>query len=144
MRTRTLLLLSVGTALLILLAGGVFLLQLSNETSTVESAELTEEVTVGDVVVVVTSVDEGADEVLTVGVEIGGVDDADGIESFRLVTGDRRLEPIAAPADGRCTAITTAVQVCTIDFDVSAADGSSRVLVLRRGDEQRNWVLSES
>jgi hypothetical protein len=142
MRTRTLLLLSVGTALAILLAGGVFLLQLSNETSSVESAELAERVTVGDVSVVVASVDE-RDDVLAVAVEIGGTDDADGIDSFRLVTGDRRLEPIAAPADGRCTSITTAVQACSIEFDVSAADGSSRVLVLRRGDEQRNWALSE-
>ncbi len=115
--------------------------QLSNETSTVESAELAEEITVGDVSVVVVSVDERG-EVLTVGVEIGGIDDTDGIDSFRLVTGDRRLEPVAAPADGRCTSITTAVQTCSIEFDLSAADGSSRVLVLRRGDEQRNWVLS--
>lgn len=142
MRTRTLLLLSVGTALLILLAGGVFLLQLTNETATVESAEVTEQVTVGDVEVTVTAVDEAEEGLLTIGVEIGGVDDSDGIDSFRLVTGDRRLEPVAAPADGRCDSITAATQSCTIDFDVSAADGSSRVLVLRRGDEQRNWVLS--
>jgi len=143
MRTRTLLLLSVGTALLILLAGGVFLLQLSNESATVESAQLGESVTVGDVAVVVTSAEEVEGRLLSVGVDIGGVDDSDGLDSFRLVTGDRRLEPIAAPADGRCGSIETEIRSCTIDFDVSGADGSSRVLVLRRGDEQRNWVLSE-
>lgn len=142
MRTRTLLLLSVGTALAILLAGGVFLLQLSNESATVETAELGEEVTVGDVTTIVTGAEELGDGVLAVTVEIGGVDDVDGIDSFRLVTGDRRLEPISAPADGRCSSITVATQSCAIAFDVSAADGSSRVLVLRRGDEQRNWVLA--
>ena len=39
------------------------------------------------------------------------------------------------------TEITVAEQRCRIEFDVSAADGSNRGLVLRRGDEQRNWVL---
>jgi hypothetical protein len=77
-------------------------------------------------------------------VEIGGVDDLDGIDSFRLITGDRRLDPVTAPADGRCVEITVEAQRCRIEFDVSAADGSSRVLVLRRGDEQRNWVLATS
>ena len=70
-----------------------------------------------------------------------GVDDDDGIGSFRLVTGDRRLDPIAAPAEGRCAVISRAGQACTIDFDVSATDGTSRVMVLRRGDEQATWRL---
>jgi len=102
-----------------------------------------DEVSVGDVTATVTGVAE-VDGLLTVAVVIGGVDDGDGIDSFRLITGDRRLEPVAAPADERCDSITVAPRTCTIDFDVSAADGSSRVLVLRRGDDQRNWVLTES
>jgi hypothetical protein len=82
------------------------------------------------------------DDRLVVSVNLSGVDDIDGIESFRLVTGDRRLDPIAAPAAGRCTAITVAAQECVIDFDISASQGTSRVLVLRRGENQATWRLS--
>lgn len=137
MKTRTLLLLSVGVGLMILLAGGVLLLQLANESAAVEPAEIGEAVEVGDVDVVVFGAEEGA--FFAVDVELGGVDDD--LSGFSLATGDRRLQPLTTDADGRCTEITVAEQRCRIEFDVSAADGSNRVLVLRRGDEQRNWVL---
>ena len=140
MKTRTLLLLSVAMALAILLAGGVFLLQLSNESATVRTATVGEFVEVGDVDITVIEATESGGT-LAVDVEVGGVDDADGIESFTLVTGDRRLAPLAAPADGRCSSIAESAQRCRIDFDVSGAETSSRVLVLRRGDDQRNWAL---
>jgi hypothetical protein len=137
MKTRTLLLLSVGVGLMILLAGGVLLLQLANESAAVEPAEVGEAVEVGDVDVVVFGAVEGA--TFAVDVELGGVDDD--LSGFSLATGDRRLQPLTTAADGRCTEITLTAQRCRIEFDVSAADGSNRVLVLRRGDEQRNWVL---
>lgn len=138
MKTRTLLLLSVGVALMILLAGGVLLLQLSNESSTVEPAEVGDAVQVGDVDVTVIGAQDSS-TVFSVDVEVGGVDDD--IDSFSLATGDKRLEPVTATADGRCTEITVADQRCRIEFDVSASDGSNRLLVLRRGDDQRNWVF---
>lgn len=138
MKTRTLLLLSVGVALMILLAGGVLLLQLANESAAVEPAEVGESVGVGDVEVTVFGAEDSG-TVFSVDVEVGGVDDD--IDSFSLATGDNRLEPVSAAADGRCTEITVAEQRCRIEFDVSASDGSNRVLVLRRGDDQRNWVL---
>jgi hypothetical protein len=138
MKTRTLLLLSVGVGLMILLAGGVLLLQLANESAAVEPAEVGEAVTVGDVDVTVFGASE-ANAVFAVDIEVGGVEDD--IASFSLATGDNRLAPVPAPAAGRCTQITVALQRCQIEFDVSASDGSNRVLVVRRGDEQRNWVL---
>jgi hypothetical protein len=138
MKTRTLLLLSVGVALMILLAGGVLLLQLSNETAAVEPAGIGQSVSVGDVDVTVFGAQESS-TLFSVEVEVGGVDDA--LDSFSLATGDRRLEPVTTAADGRCTEITIAGQRCRVEFDVTASDGSNRVLVLRRGDEQRNWVL---
>ena len=97
-----------------------------------------EAVRVGDVDVIVLGSDE-TDTLFSVEVEVGGVDDD--LSGFTLATGDRRLEALGAPATGRCTEITVADQQCRIEFDVSAADGSNRVLVLRRGDQQRNWVL---
>ena len=142
MKTRTLLLLSVVMALAILLAGGVFLVQLANEQAAVEPTPLGQVTEVGDVTVTVFGLVDGT-AVLGVEVEIGGVDDIDGIESFRLVTGDQSLEPESAPADGRCTEITDAVQRCQLEFDISAVESSSRFLVMRRGDEQRNWVLPD-
>jgi hypothetical protein len=138
MKTRTLLLLSVGVGLMILLAGGVLLLQLANETAAVEPAAVGEAVRVGDVDVTVLGSQESDGRFLAE-VDLGGIDDD--IGSFSLATGDRRLDPITAAADGRCTEITIASQRCRIEFDVSASDGSNRVLVLRRGDQQRNWVL---
>jgi hypothetical protein len=138
MKTRTLLLLSVGVGLMILLAGGVLLLQLSTESAAVEPADVGESVQVGDVdIVVLGAQDDG--RIFSVDVEVGGVDDD--ISSFSLATGDRRLDPLIAEADGRCVGMTVAEQRCRIEFDVSATDASNRVLVLRRGDEQRNWVL---
>jgi hypothetical protein len=137
-KTRTLLLLSVGVGLMILLAGGVLLLQLANETPAVEPAAVGEAVRVGDVEVTVLGSAE-ADALFEVDVEVGGV--ADDIDSFSLATGDNRLSPVRAPADGRCTEITVAVQRCHLDFDVSSSGVSNRVLLLVRGDEQRNWVL---
>jgi hypothetical protein len=134
-----LLLLSVAVALAILVAGGVLLLQLANDSATVEPAEVGDVVEVGDVTAVVRAVSDSADELVVVEVEIGGVDDD--IDSFRLLTGDRRLEPISAPATGRCSEITVETRTCRLEFDVSAAEGSSRVLILRRGEEQRNWSL---
>ncbi len=138
MKTRTLLLLSVGVGLMILLAGGVLLLQLANESAAVEPAEVGDTVRVGDVDVTVFGAQESS-ALFSVDVEVGGVDDD--IDSFSLATGDRRLDPVTAAAEGRCTKITLADQRCRIEFDVSASDGSNRVLVLRRGDDQRNWVL---
>ncbi len=143
MKTRTLLLLSVASALAILLAGGVFLLQLSNETASVEEALIGEAVQVGDVSVTVTAFSELADGTASVAVDIGGVDDSDGVDSFRLITGGAPLSPVSAPADGRCAAITVAPQRCQLDFDLSATEVPNRVLLLRRGDEQIRWDLTE-
>ena len=142
MKTRTLLVLSVFTALAILVAGGVLLLQLSSGSGAVETSELGQEVRVGDAQIVVFGAAQDDAGVLAVDVAIGGVEDADGIDGFRLVTGDRGLEPLGATTDDRCAAITQETQRCTIAFDVSAADSSSRVLIVRRGDQQGSWALA--
>lgn len=139
MKTRTLLLLSVGVGLAILLAGGVLLLQLSNESAAVQQAEVGERVQVGDVSVRVLGV-EGDDDTFAVDVEIGGVDDD--LSGFSLATGDTRVDPETSSAEGRCTEITVEERRCFIEFDLTGTEGSNRVMVLRRGDQQRNWVLA--
>lgn len=141
MKTRTLLLLSVGTALMILLAGGVLLFQLSGQESSTPATPLGIEAQVGDARIIVFG-SERVGDVLVIDVELGGVVDERGVEAFALVTGDQRLDPIAAPADGRCSGIALEAQRCTIEFDVSASEGSSRVLVVRRGEDQATWRLA--
>ncbi len=138
MRTRTLLLLSVATGLLILIAGGAFLFQLSNQSETVAVGVVGEPARLGDVTVTVVGAAE-RDETFVVDIVVEGVDDRDGPQDFRLVTGDRRLAPITAPDDGRCISYTVEPQACRLDFDVSAAASTSRVLVMRRGEDQRTW-----
>ncbi|MEP6298703.1 MAG: hypothetical protein ABJ382_15370 [Ilumatobacter sp.] len=141
MKTRTLLLLSVGTALMILVAGGVLLFQLSSQEATTRTTPLGTRVQVGDAEIVVSGSSlDGA--VLRVDVEAGGVADEQGIETFALVTGDQRLDPLSTRSPGRCTTITIEAQTCSIDFDVSASEGTSRVLVVRRGEEQATWRLT--
>ena len=73
MKTRTLLLLSVGTALAILMAGGVFLLQLAAQDDAADLASIGDPAQVGDVIVTVLSADE-AGGIMAVDVEIGGID----------------------------------------------------------------------
>ena len=141
MKTRTLLLLAVGTALMILLAGGVLAVQLSGQERAAAPNGIGDLVTVGDVQVTVLAV-EDLGNLLSVSVELGGIDDADGIDSFRLVTGDQRLSPVAAPADGRCATLTLSLQRCRIDFDTASTEGSTRIMVLRRGEDQATWRLS--
>lgn len=143
MKTRTLLLLSVAVGLAILLAGGVLLFQLSNQSTAVAAARIGERVEVGDVVVTVLGASETADA-LRVDVRLGGIADPDGTDSFRLVTGDEPLTPLRAPADGRCTAITVETTECALEFDLTATDASNRVLVLRRGDDQIRWDLGRA
>lgn len=145
MKTRTLLLLAVGTALAILLAGGVLLFQLSSESNAVPTVALGQEAQIGDVSITVFGTalaNPGAgSDLYGVDVELSGVDDPDGLDSILLVTGDQSLAPLRAAADGRCTEITEAPVRCRLDFDTSGSETSSRVVVMRRGDDQANWRL---
>lgn len=140
MKTRTLLLLSVATALAILLAGGVLLFQLSSQESTATTVDLGEEVVVGDLSVAVFGASE-SDEFFSVDVELGGVDDD--VDSLRLVTGDERLQPVTVPVDGRCTTISVEPTRCRLDFGLEAVSSSNRTLIVRRGDDQATWNLAE-
>jgi hypothetical protein len=139
MKTRTLLLLALGCGLLIMLAGAVFLFQLSGQDEIAPPVPIGDVAMVGDMSVTV----EGADEsegLLDVTVTLGGVVDAEGARGFRLLASGR---PIAAGADGDadCGSTTTASTTCHVRFDVSSADGSSRILFYERGDSRARWVL---
>jgi hypothetical protein len=138
MKTRTLLLLALVCGVTILLAGGVMLFQLTGADELADPTSVGDPVQVGDMTVTVDDAEESVG-VLTIVLRIGGVDDANGSEGFRLIASGR---PVLPTQDGEnCSATTVAEQFCSLDFDVSSADGSSRVLFYERGEEQARWVL---
>jgi hypothetical protein len=139
MKTRTLLMLALACGLAILAAGGVLLLQLLNRTDVIPPTPIGEQVAVGDMTVGVVAANERTG-VMTVEVVLGGVDDPDAAEGFRLIASGR--ESGRVDGGGSCAATGLEVQPCTLAFDVSPADGVSRVLFYRRGDEQARWVLN--
>lgn len=140
MKTRTLMLLALACGVAIMAAGAVFLVQLSNQEDVEQPTAIGEPVTVGDMRVVVDgSTERGG--VLDIELTIGGVDDDDGADGFRLIASGHAARP-EATADGVCTSTTVDEQRCVIRFDVSDAGGESRVLFYERGDERAHWVLA--
>jgi hypothetical protein len=140
-RTRTLLLLAVACGLAILVAGAVVLLRVVNQTST-RAVDVGSVVKVGDMAVTVEHVDEQPGDVL-VSIEIGGVDDPNGTDAFRLVVPGKVL--LADPTAGdHCGATTVQVQPCVLAFRLPTDAGSSRVLLYQRGDERVRWDVGAS
>ena len=141
MKTRTLLLLSLACGAAIMLAGAVFLVQLSSQDDVEPAIELGASAVAGDMTVVIESATERAG-LLVVSVRIGGVDDIDGADGFRLIASGRAVSPSDPGTDDGCGSTVSTVEPCTVEFDVSAADGTSRVLFYERGDTTLRWVLA--
>jgi hypothetical protein len=140
-KTRTLLLLALACGVAIMAAGAAFLIQLSRQDDAEPPVAIGDTAAVGDMQVVVESAVEG-DGVLDVTVTIGGVDDPDGSAGFHLIASGQALRPDDPTVQGRCAATTVATRRCIVRFDVSAADGESRVLFYERGDERARWLLA--
>jgi len=136
MKTRTLLTLALGCGLAIMLAGAVFLFQLTTQDEIAAPIPLGEATRVGDMQVAVIDVDESGG-MLSVTIEIGGTEDDDLAQEFRLIASGR---PVAV-ASSTCSPSDGTDQSCEVVFDVSGADGVSRVLFYERGDERARWLL---
>ena len=145
MRTRTLLILAVVCGLFILLAGGIKLLNVADESGTVDDLRIGATAQAGDAEVTVVSATE-ADERMVVQVRLGGVDDPAGIDGFALIVAGGALRVVVGvdgdASDGACTRITVESQTCDLVFDTTDVQGSARVLLLRRGEDQRRWALA--
>lgn len=149
MRTRTLLLLAIACGVVILTAGVVQLLRVAGEDDETgaSKAVVGEATAIGDLSVTVETVrDDGA--FVDVTITIGGADDADGTDRFRLVVASPpALEPVVVDGDDGevpvCAGTTSAPQRCRLRFELPSEPGTSRVLNLRRGEEAVNWVLSD-
>lgn len=134
MKTRTLLLLSLACALAILGAGVGLMWRLGGAPDAEPTAPIGQIVAVGDLDVEVTSATL-TPLTLTVAVTLGGIEDPDVTSTFTLLRGGQSL-----PASGGdCDPSTVIARQCTIEFP--AIDGDSAVLVARRGEELRRWVL---
>jgi hypothetical protein len=141
-RTRTLLLLAVACGLVILVAGVVQLMRIAAQDEPAPAAPVGEPVEVGDLAVTVEDFAESGGRA-EVELELSGVDDPEGMSEFRLVVPGASLRPVTTASDA-CAGTTVAPQRCTLTFDVSDADGTTRVLIYRRGDAQARWELSGS
>lgn len=141
MRTRTLLLLALACGLAIMIAGAVFLVRLAGQDDVEPPVALGEVVEVGDMTVVVETWEED-DRELAVSVRIGGVDDPDGGSGFRLIASGRPVVPDPGGTGDTCVGTTVVERTCVVHFDVSTADGTSRVLFYERGDDRARWVLA--
>ena len=64
----------------------------------------------------------------------------DTVLSSEIVSGDV-LRPLA-PGDGDCAGITVETATCDLRFDTSDVEGHTRILLLRRGEDQRRWALA--
>jgi hypothetical protein len=143
MRTKTLLLLAIVCGLAILVAGGIQLLRVSDDKSSTGDLAIGDSATAADLDVTVVDADEH-DGLMRVAIRVGGVDDAAALDGFRLVVPGAALEPLSADqaGDGACRRVTVAEQSCALVFGTAAVDGTPRVLLLRRGEDQRRWTLA--
>lgn len=139
MKTRTLLILSALTATAILLAGIAMFVRFDRAQSTVALLELGQEGRAGDArITVLASTNDVA--TTTIEVRLGGVDDPQGLDGFRLVA-----PGATAPVDSTastCTGLTVEPVECTLTFGTSTFEGSSRQLLFQRSDAQLRWDVS--
>ncbi|MBI5090169.1 MAG: hypothetical protein HZB15_15255 [Actinobacteria bacterium] len=142
MRTRTLLILATVCGLAILLAGGIQLLRVSGGGAGSDDLAIGQQARAGDLTVRVLAATE-RDGLMRVEVELGGVDDEGALDDFRLVVPGEALVPLDGDqaGEGACLTVTVAVHSCSLVFGTAEVDGSPRVLLLRRGEDQHRWVL---
>lgn len=139
MSTRKLVLSAIACALVIILAGGAKIFQMSRDTITVEVFALGTERTLADMTVTVDSISQNADATIA-HVTMVGVEGADATEGWRLLAGGTVLSPIALPvgALGVPCATTTVEVVASCDMAFPASEGSVTIAYLRAG-LQSQW-----
>lgn len=141
MKTRTLLLLSVGCGLAILVAGMVVLLQLAGQPTPAAPLAVGSGAQAGDLHVVVESATlDATGKVVQVEITWAGTDDVDAAIDFSLVAPGLVARPDAEGTT--CGASTVAASRCTLAFEVAAAEGTARQLVLERAGEKVRWSLT--
>jgi len=139
MSTRKLILSAIICALVIIVAGGAKIFQMTRDTITVEVFDLGVNRTLADMTVSVEAVSQNAD-VTVVHVSMVGVEGADAKEGWRLLAGGTVLSPVALPVGtlGVPCATTRSAIVSSCDLAFPASEGSVTVAYLRAG-LQSQW-----
>lgn len=137
MKTRTLLLLSLGCAIVILAAGiGLFVRLGANDATTVPS-QFGDRVEIGDLQVVVSNASrEGLMQ--RISVMVSGIDDREVTDSFAVISGGVPLN--AEPND--CVVVIDADTSCEVEFVLLTETSEPAVLIVTRGEERGRWVLA--
>lgn len=131
MSTRKLILTALVCGLVIMLAGGFKLLQISTDDAEVSFLAAGERATLGDMTVAVQSVEQTPDATL-VTVTMGGVEGGDALEGWRLVASGEAVVPRATSGEESCRLTAAATDTtCVVEFPPS--DGTVTVAYLRAG-----------
>ena len=136
MSTRKLILTALICGLAIMLAGGIKLFQVANDSSEVVIYPFGVEQTLSDMTVTVKSIEQ-RESVTAVTVALFGVDGGDAREGWRLLAGGKVLSPNITQS-GQCGATSVDVtSECVIEFPPS--EGSVTVAYVRAG-AQSQWA----
>jgi hypothetical protein len=140
MSTRKLILSAIVCALVIVVAGGAKIFQMTRDTIKVEVFALGTQRTLADMTVTVKSVSQNANATV-VHVTMVGVDGADATEGWRLLAGGKVLSPIALPTGTLGVPCDTTKLAVTASCDMAfpASKGSVTVAYLRAG-LQSQWA----
>ena len=131
MSTRKLILTALICGIVIMLAGGFKLLQISSDDSEVTFLAAGADATLGDMTVSVRSVEQQTDAT-RVTVTMVGVDGADALEGWRLVASGEAVVPLAETGDTACRVTSaTSPTTCVVTFPPS--EGTVTVAYLRAG-----------
>ncbi len=135
MSTRKLILTALVCGLVIMLAGGFKLFQISSDDSEVTFLPFGNRSTLGDMTVSVESIDRSGDATI-VTVTMVGVEGADAVEGWRLVASGEALVPLTGGTSGSgvasCTT-TSATNATTCAVAFPPTEGTATVAYLRAG-----------
>lgn len=140
MKTRTLLLLSVASGLIILVAGGLKLLQVATDRTEVPVLSIGDESRIGDMNVRVESITVGTSGT-EARVAMSGVPGATAVDGWRLLGDGEVVEPFTTVGDGICDARTDVPEagevVCVVRFP---SVETVQAVAYTRAGEQRQWA----
>ena len=135
------LLLSVVCGLLIIVAGGIKLLQVASDRTDIPVLALGDDALIGDMTVSVDAIESTPDGV-AVEVSMAGVPGESALAGWTLLGDGELLEPVGAVSDGACDRTTTVpadneILHCVMRFP--AAD-TTQYVAYQRGGELRRWA----
>lgn len=141
MKTRNLIILSICCGLMIVLAGGFKLFQVTANRTEVPVNKLGVAATIGDMTATVTTIEESTAGI-SVAIQMSGVAGDLVIEGWRLLGDGKVLEPSGAVLEGACDASTKVPDVgasvqCFLRFPSVEA---VQAVAYTRAGEQRQWA----